>query len=384
MVDVAVWRTGDDAAVSYRLRLKVVKGVCVGAAMLWPGRRQSGSPFIDLPAWGTIAPVARRRCLMSAGQIWLILVVVLFGALTVASALIYVERRLLALFQDRYGPNRVGPFGLLQLPADMIKLFFKQDWLPPFADRRLFVLAPIIVILTALSSFGVLVFLPGVAVADLNVGLLFLLGMSSLGVYSVALAGWSSNNKYSLLGGLRAVAQTISYEAFMGLALAGVVIQTRSLSLGDIIRAKEHLWNVVPQAAGFLIFLAAGMAELRRLPFDLPEAENELVAGYHVEYSGMKFAMFFFGEYIGLVLVSSVIAMVYFGGYWGPWVHRLPALGVVWYLLKTAFFIGFFILVRGSLPRPRYDQVMSWAWKLMLPLALVNVMATGAVVLAWK
>jgi NADH-quinone oxidoreductase subunit H len=243
------------------------------------------------------------------------------------------------------------------------------------------VLAPMILIFTTLASFGVLVFSPGVAIADLNIGLLLLLGLSGLGVYSAVLAGWSSNNKYSLLGGLRAAAQMISYEAFMGLALMGVVIQAGSFSIGDIIAQQEHLWNVVPQAGGFVLFLVAGFAEVRRLPFDLPEAENELVAGYHTEYSGMKFAMFFFGEYIGVTLISSVIVVLYFGGYHGPWVSSVPGLGVLWYLLKTFAFIGFFILVRGSLPRPRYDQLMNLAWKVMLPLALVNVMATAAIVL---
>ena len=318
---------------------------------------------------------------MTTSQILITIVVVLFGAMTIASGLIYIERRLLALFQDRYGPNRVGPMGLLQLPADMIKLFAKQDWVPPFADRITFVLAPVILIVTTLSSFAVLVFWPGVSIADLNIGLLFFLALSGLGVYSVALAGWSSNNKYSLIGGLRASAQMISYEVFMGLSLMGVVIQAGSFSVGDIIAAQTHLWNIVPQFGGFLLFLVAGFAEVRRLPFDLPESENELVAGYHSEYSGMKFAMFFFGEYIGLTLVSSVIVTLFFGGYLGPWLDRVPALGVLWYLLKTSAFIGFFILVRGSLLRPRYDQLMGLAWKVMLPLALANLLFTGARVL---
>lgn len=318
---------------------------------------------------------------MTLLQIWLLMLVVLFGILTVAGGLIYVERRLLSLFQDRYGPNRVGPFGLLQLPADMIKIFTKQDWIPPFADKAVFVLAPMILIFTTIASFAVLVFMPGVAIADLNIGLLLLLGLSGLGVYSVVLAGWASNNKYSLLGGLRAIAQMISYEAFMGLALMGVVVQAGSFRIGDIVAQQEHLWNVVPQCVGFVLFVVAGMAEVRRLPFDLPESENELVAGYHTEYSGMKFAMFFFGEYIGLTLISSVIVVLYFGGYHGPWVSSVPGLGVLWYLLKTFAFIGFFILVRGSLPRYRYDQVIHLAWKIMLPLAVANLMATAAVVL---
>ena len=259
---------------------------------------------------------------MTASQIWITILAVLFGVMTIAGGLIYAERRLLALFQDRYGPNRVGPAGLLQILANMVKLFAKQDWVPPFADRFTFVLAPMILIVTTLTSFAVLVFLPGVTIADLNIGLLLFLALSGLGVYSVALAGWSSNNKYSLIGGLRASAQMISYEAFMGLSLMGVVIQAGSFRVGDIIAAQTHLWNVVPQFAGFLLFMVAGLAEVRRLPFDLPESENELVAGYHSEYSGMKFAMFFFGEYIGVTLVSSVIVTLFFGGYLGPWLDR--------------------------------------------------------------
>jgi len=318
---------------------------------------------------------------MTALQALATMLVVLFGVLTIAGGLIYVERRLLSLFQDRHGPNRVGPAGLFQLVADMIKIFTKEDWVPPFADRTVFVLAPMILIVTALGSFGVLVFAPGIAIADLNIGLLFFLGMSALGVYSIALAGWSSNNKYSLLGGLRASAQMVSYEAFMGLSLMGVVILAGSFRIGDIIAQQAGLWYVVPQFPGFLIFLLAGLAEMRRLPFDLPEAENELVAGFHTEYSGMKFALFFFGEYIGITLISSMIVVLFFGGYWGPWLDRVPAMGILWYLLKTSAFIAFFILVRGSLPRPRYDQLMALAWKVLLPISMVNLLATGAVVL---
>jgi NADH-quinone oxidoreductase subunit H len=247
-----------------------------------------------------------------------------------------------------------------------------------------FVLAPMILIVTALGSFAVVVFGPGIAIADFNIGLLFFLAMSALGVYSIALAGWSSNNKYSLLGGLRAAAQMVSYESFMGLALMGVVIQASSFSIGDIIRSQGRLWYVVPQFAGFVVFVIAALAEMRRLPFDLPEAENELVAGYHSEYSGMKFALFFFGEYIGITLISSIIVVLFFGGYHGPGAESFAALGVLWYLLKTAAFVAFFILVRGSLPRPRYDQLMALAWKVLLPVSLANLLVTGACVLATR
>jgi NADH-quinone oxidoreductase subunit H len=301
---------------------------------------------------------------------------ILTGALMIASGLIWLERRLLALWQDRYGPNRVGPFGLLQVMADMIKIFFKEDWIPPFADKPVFVIAPAITVVTVLMSFAVVPVAPGIVVTDLNIALLFFLAMSSLGVYSVVLAGWSSNNKYSLLGGLRAAAQMLSYEVFMGLSLMGVVVQAGSFSLARIVEAQRHVWFIVPQFLGFVLFLVAGLAETRRIPFDLPEAESELIAGYHSEYSGMKFGMFFVGEYLGIVLISSLIAILFLGGWLGP---VLPP--ILWFLIKVFFAIAFFILVRASLPRPRFDQLMSWGWKIMLPLSLANVLITGAFVL---
>lgn len=306
-------------------------------------------------------------------------IVVLFVVLNIAAGLIWVERRLLALWQDRYGPNRVGPLGLMQVAADTIKLFFKEDWIPPFADKAVFILAPAIVMLTVLMSFTVLTFAPGIAVADLNIGLLFVLAMSSLGVYSVVLGGWSSDNKYSLLGGMRAASQMLSYEVFMGLALMGVVIMTGSFSMRAIVDAQRHMWFIVPQFLGFVLFTIAGIAETRRLPFDIPESESELVAGFHSEYSGMKFGMFFIGEYVGLVLISSLIAILFLGGWHGP---LLPP--IVWFLIKMFGFICFFILLRAALPRPRFDQLLSWGWKIMLPLALANLLVTGAVVLATR
>lgn len=306
-----------------------------------------------------------------------IVVAVLLGVVAVAAGLIWVERRLLALWQDRYGPNRAGPFGLLQVAADMIKIFTKEDWVPPFADRPVFIIAPAIIVVTALLPFAVIPMAPGVEVANLNIGLLFFLAMSSLGVYSVALAGWASDNKYSLLGGLRAAAQMLSYEVFMGLSLAGVIMLAGSFNLREIVEAQRRMWFFIPQFPGLVIFIIAGLAETRRIPFDLPEAENELVAGYHTEYSGMKFGMFFVGEYVGITLISALIATLFFGGWLGP---VLPP--VVWMLLKTFFFIGGFILVRASLPRLRYDQLLSFGWKLMLPLSLVNIVITGGILLA--
>ncbi len=299
------------------------------------------------------------------------------GVVATAAGLIWLERRLLGLWQDRYGPNRAGPFGLLQVAADMIKIFTKEDWVPPFADKAVFVIAPAIIVVTTLLAFAVIPMAPGIEVADLNIGVLFFLAMSSLGVYSIALAGWSSDNKYSLLGGLRAAAQMLSYEVFMGLSLVGVIMLAGSFSLPEIVQAQRKMWFCIPQFPGLIIFIIAGLAETRRIPFDLPEAENELVAGYHTEYSGMKFGMFFVGEYIGVALISALIATLFFGGWLGP---ILPPL--VWLILKTFFFICGFILVRASLPRVRYDQLLSFGWKLMLPLSLINIVVTGGILLA--
>jgi NADH-quinone oxidoreductase subunit H len=303
---------------------------------------------------------------------------VLIVAMSVAAGLIWLERRLLALWQDRYGPNRVGPFGLLQVLADMIKIFTKEDWIPPFADRAVFILAPAVIIVTVLMSFAIIPFAPGIQVQDLSIGLLFFLAMSSMGVYSVALAGWSSDNKYSLLGGLRASAQMLSYEVFMGLSLMGVVMLAGSFDLRRIVEAQRNIWFFVPQFLGLIIFLNAGVAETHRLPFDLPEAESELVAGYHSEYSGMKFGMFFVGEYLGITLISALIVTLFFGGWLGP----APIPPVVWFVLKTLVFICGFVLLRAALPRPRFDQLMTYGWKVMLPLALLNLVLTGGILLA--
>jgi NADH-quinone oxidoreductase subunit H len=306
-----------------------------------------------------------------------VIVGVLVVMLVTTMLLVWLERRLVAFWQERLGPNRLGPFGLLQLVADVVKLFTKEDWIPPFSDRPVFVLAPAVVMTTALLSFAVIPFAPNLGVVDLNVGLLFLLAMSSMAVYSVVLGGWASNSKYALLGGMRAAAQMLSYEVFMGLSLAGVVLLAGSFDLREIVEAQDRVWFVVPQAVGFLVFLVAGIAETHRLPFDLPEAESELVAGFHSEYSSMKFGMFFVGEYVGILLVSAMMVTLFLGGWKGPW---LPP--VVWFAIKLFFFIGLFFLMRAALPRPRYDQLMAYGWKVMLPLSLANLAVTGAVVLA--
>jgi NADH-quinone oxidoreductase subunit H len=301
---------------------------------------------------------------------------ILVVVIVIAAMLIWVERRLLGFWQDRLGPNRVGPFGLLQVVADMIKIFTKEDWVPPFADRFSFVLAPTIIMIVILLSFSVVPFGPNLGVVDSNIGVLFVLAMASLGAYSVMLGGLSSDNKYALLGSLRAAAQMVSYEVFMGISLLGVVALAGSFNLREIVAAQETGWFVLPQFIGFVIFLIAGVAESHRLPFDIPEAEQEICAGYHTEYSGMKFGMFFVGEYLGLVLISSLITVLFFGGWHGPF---LPPLA--WFIIKASCFIAFFILLRAAIPRPRYDQLMSYGWLFLLPLSLINLLITGALIL---
>ncbi len=302
---------------------------------------------------------------------------ILLSVIVIAAMLIWVERRLLGLWQERLGPNRVGPLGMGQVVADMVKIFTKEDWIPPFADKFSFVLAPTIIMIVVLLSFSVIPFAPGVGIVDSNIGVLFVLAMASLGAYSVMLGGLASDNKYALLGSLRAAAQMVSYEVFMGISLLGVVALTGSFSLRDIVVAQEDGWYIIPQFIGFVIFLIAGIAESHRLPFDIPEAEQEIVAGYHTEYSGMKFGMFFVGEYLGLLLISSLITVFFFGGWLGP--AFLPP--IIWFAAKAFVFIAFFILLRAALPRPRYDQLMSYGWLFLLPLSLLNLLVTGAVIL---
>ena len=303
----------------------------------------------------------------------LILVCVVFGA----AFLTWLERRLLGIWQDRCGPNRVGPFGTLQIAADMIKLLMKQDWVPPFADRLIFIIAPAFAMFVVVAAFAVIPMAPGVGVVDLNIGLLFFLAMTSLGVYAVMFGAYASDNKYAMLGGLRAAAQMVSYEVFMGLSLMGVVMLAGTFNLRELVLAQADGWFIGPQIVGFFIFFMAGIAESHRTPFDLPEAEHELTAGFHTEYSGMKFAMFFIGEYVSVLMSAAMITVLFLGGWLGPaW---LPPL--MWFLLKTMTLVLLMILIRGSLPRPRYDQLMTFGWKFMLPLALLNLLITGALIL---
>lgn len=294
-----------------------------------------------------------------------------------------LERKVIGDIQVRFGPSRVGPFGTLQPIADGIKLLFKEDIIPANADRFIFFLAPAISFIPALIVFAVIPFGPSFVITDVNVGLLYIFAVASLGVYGIVLAGWASNSKYSLLGGLRSAAQMVSYELSLGLSVLGVVMMSGSLSLVDIVEAQGGTWygifpnwNVIPQFLGFVIFLVSSIAELNRAPFDLPEAETELVAGFHTEYSSMKFAMFFLAEYANMIAASALVTTLFLGGWQGPF---FPP--VVWFLLKVFAFIFLFIWLRATLPRFRYDQLMGFGWKVLLPLALANVMLTAAAIL---
>jgi len=322
-----------------------------------------------------------------AGLILLVikLGVVLIVLVLVAAYLVWVERKLLGRLQVRYGPNRAGRFGLLQPLADLIKLVTKEDTVPAGAEKTIFLLAPAIVGTTAMLIFAVIPFgsslilwgrpIPMV-ITDLNVALLFVIALSSLGVYGVALGGWASNSKYSLLGGIRGAAQMISYELSLGLSLVPVVMLARSFSLVDIVNSQTRYPFILVQPVSFLIFFISAVAEIKRIPFDLPEAENELVAGYHTEYSGMRFGLFFLGEYITLIVLGGLVAAFFLGGWRGPF---LPPL--VWFILKVLAMVLVMIWIRGTLPRLRYDQLMSLGWKVLIPVALLNIMATGAVIL---
>jgi NADH-quinone oxidoreductase subunit H len=335
-------------------------------------------------------------------------VVVLVITLMSVAYTVLLERKVLGRIQNRWGPSRVGPFGLMQPLADGLKLFLKEDLTPNAAENRLFILAPIIALACALISIAVVPFggmqtvtINGVSVqmfniADLNIGLLVILGITSIGVYGIALSGWSSNNKFALLGSLRATSQMISYELALGLSLVGVVLRSQSLSLRDIVNSQgAHgllSWNFFGgfQFVGFFVYIMAAYAETNRAPFDLPEAESELVAGYHTEYSSMKFAMFFMAEYANMITVSCVATLLFFGGASSPLGHLLPAdfggpiltaiFPILWFVFKVLAFLLLFIWVRGTLPRFRYDQLMSFGWKFLLPLAMANIIVTSLII----
>lgn len=316
---------------------------------------------------------------------WLLILIklslILAVLLTVAAYLVLAERKVLARMQRRYGPNRVGPGGMLQPLADLIKLLTKEDFLPDQADKWLFLLAPGLAAATALLAFAVVPFAPPLTlfgreipmvICDLNIGVLYFLGLSSLAVYGVALGGWASGSKYALLGSVRATAQMISYELAMGLAIVPVVMAARSFSLTDIVLAQESLPFAVTNPLAFFIFFVSATAESKRIPFDLPEAENELVAGFHTEYSGMRFGLFFVGEYLNMIVLGSIVTVLFLGGWHGP---LLPPF--LWFVIKVLAVAFFFIWMRGTLPRLRYDQLMSFGWKILIPLALFNILITG-------
>jgi NADH-quinone oxidoreductase subunit H len=311
------------------------------------------------------------------------------GLLTMVPVLIWMERKVIADIQIRIGPNRVGPFGVIQPIADAIKLFFKEDIVTRGADRFVYFLAPAASMIPAIIAFAVIPFGDRVTVfgrqvllqvADVNVGILYILALSSLGVYGIVLAGWSSNNKYSLLGAIRSSAQMVSYELPLGIALVGPILLTGSLSLRQMLEAQSQagVWFVVPQFLAFSIYLVSGFAETNRAPFDLPEAEQELTAGYHTEYSSFRFAMFFMAEYVNMVTVSAVATTIFLGGWHGPFTN-IVLLQPVWFLVKVFAILYFFIWVRGTLPRLRYDKLMKFGWKTLLPIGLLNLMITAVV-----
>jgi NADH-quinone oxidoreductase subunit H len=313
--------------------------------------------------------------------------VVIFGLIGGFAYLTLYERKALARIQVRIGPNRAGPWGMLQPIADAVKLFFKEEIIPSKADKVIFILAPIITVIPALTILAVVPFGPTVhlfgkeislVVADINVGVLYIMAVASISVYGIVLAGWSSNNKYAMLGGIRSSAQMISYELALGLAFVGPILLAESLSMGDIVKAQRELWFIVLQPVGAFVFMIATLAEVNRAPFDMPEAEQELTAGYHTEYSGMKFALFFMAEYIKMIAVSAIAATLFFGGYLGPFIDQLPWLGPVYLFLKVVVLLFGMIWVRATLPRIRYDRLMAFGWKLLFPLALANVLITAS------
>lgn len=321
---------------------------------------------------------------------WFLKALILILGLTVGFAYVTLfERRLLARMQVRIGPNRAGPAGLLQPIADAVKLIFKEELIPSGADKVLFVMAPVLTVIPALIITGVIPLGPPITlfgreitlqVADLNVGILYLLTVTAISIYGIALAGWSSNNKYSTMGALRATASMISYELALGLAYVGPVLLAGSMSVSDIVAAQKPLWFVVLQPLGALIYLIGANAEINRSPFDMPEAEHELTAGFITEYSGMKFALFYMAEYIKMIAVSMIGASLFLGGYWGPGVSTYPWLGPIYLSIKVIILLFWFIWVRATWPRFRYDRMMAFGWKILFPLALLNVLVTALVI----
>lgn len=333
---------------------------------------------------------------MTSSLIWVWIIkslVIVFGLLTGFAYLTLFERKALARIQVRIGPNRAGPGGLLQPIADAVKLIFKEELIPSQAEKIVFVLAPIITVVPALIILAVLPFggtitLFGkqisLSLVDLNVGVLYITSIASISIYGIVLAGWASNNKYAMLGGIRSSAQMISYELALGLSFIGPILITGSMSMQKIVDAQQPLWFVFYQPLGALIFWIATLAEVNRAPFDMPEAEQELTAGYHTEYSGMKFALFFMAEYIKMIAVSAIAATIFFGGYHFFWEDKFPILGPIWLFGKVVVLLFGMIWVRATLPRIRYDRLMAFGWKFLFPLALANVFFTALGVILEK
>lgn len=320
-------------------------------------------------------------------------IILIFILLTGAAYMTLAERKVAARIQARVGPNRVGPGGFLQPLADAIKLLSKEQITPTNARMPLYLIAPMIAVIVAFSTWAVIPIGPSsitvngdpiFRIADVNIGILLLLAITALGVYGVTLGGWASGNRYSLLGAMRSGAQMLSYELSMGLSILGVVLLAGSLSLVDIVHAQIPVWFIILQPIGFIIYLISGMAETNRAPFDLPEAEQELVAGYLTEYSGMRWASYFLGEYVSMITVSAVATTLFLGGWDGPWVDIAPWLGVIYFVIKVAFFLFVYLWVRWTLPRMRYDKLMNFGWKVLLPVAALNLLVTATIaVVVW-
>jgi NADH-quinone oxidoreductase subunit H len=316
--------------------------------------------------------------------------ILIFALVTGFAYLSYVERKLVARFQVRFGPNMAGPFGLLQPLADALKMLFKEEIVPAHVERQIYLIAPALTVMPALiiwavipiggASFQLFGQTITLYLTDINVGLLYVLAIASLGTYGIILAGWSSNNKYSLLGALRTSAQMLSYELPMGIALVSIIIIAGSLSMLDIVYAQSAVWFIVLQPIGFFVYFVSGLAEANRSPFDLPETENELVSGFVTEYGGMKFALFFMGEYINMITISALCTVFFLGGWYGPFVDRFPLLGVVYFFINVSFMIFVIIWIRASMPRVRYDKLMQFCWKFLLPVSLINLVVTAVVV----
>ena len=330
---------------------------------------------------------------MSTIPLWVIVliksVVVLFIVVTTFAYAMLFERKVMGWMQLRPGPNRVGPWGMLQPAADAVKMFFKEDLTPDTADPLIYRLAPFISLVTAFSTFAIIPFSGSSgtgpwSVGDVNAGILFIFALTSIGVYGISLAGWASGSKFPLLGSVRSTAQMISYELSMSMSVIGVLILAGSTSLAQIVSAQQRVWFIIPQIVGFIIYLITAVAETNRAPFDLVEAETELVGGFHTEYSGLRFGLFFIAEYLNMITVSCLATLLFLGGWNAPFgPGDNPWIGLVWFIVKVSIFMFFYIWLRSTLPRFRYDRLMAFGWKVLLPVATVNLVLTAVAVAVW-